>query len=357
MARQEIRDTSAALSAVFGNATFTVDQAAQCGVSASRLQSAARAGALVRLRKGHYRLAPVGLRPGTVDSSSAERGLTVEDALRLVDRLERLCQLGVPACVGERTAHGLWGGPSWGFHISAWPIVMVPHGWGLRRGVVGGVRIVERSIDSDHVLRHRFAGVAADLPIVDPLLASLQVAARPEMPIGARVASLHAGLRRQLSLSERVPDQGQHLSYLLADPQRRSALLAQAQTRATRMDIKGRQRLLAALAIADPRIESLLESISWAAFVAAELSLPEPQAAVLGASGREYRVDFLFGKNVIGECDGAIKYMDPKSLWREKKRQEDLEQAGFVVVRWTWEEIVHHPEVVVARITSALDRA
>lgn len=74
-------------------------------------------------------------------------------------------------------------------------------------------------------------------------------------------------------------------------------------------------------------------------------------------SGVLWRVDFLFAERVIGECDGAVKYADPQALWREKKRQEDLEQAGYIVVRWTWEEIVHRPWIVIRRILNAIERA
>lgn len=78
---------------------------------------------------------------------------------------------------------------------------------------------------------------------------------------------------------------------------------------------------------------------------------------VSGASGRSWRVDFLFGGRVIGECDGAVKYAETDSLWKERKRQADLEAAGYIVVRWTWEEIVYHPHAVLARIALARARA
>ncbi|MFM9135559.1 MAG: DUF559 domain-containing protein [bacterium] len=112
--------------------------------------------------------------------------------------------------------------------------------------------------------------------------------------------------------------------------------------------------MLESLAHADPRLETALESVSWARFVEAGIDLPQPQASVRGASGTLWRADFLFGARLIGECDGAIKYRDGMSLWHEKKRQSDLEAAGYVVVRWTWEEIVHRPGAVLVRIAIAL---
>ena len=59
---------------------------------------------------------------------------------------------------------------------------------------------------------------------------------------------------------------------------------------------------------------------------------------------------------VLGEADGRGKYTDPTVLYAEKTRQEALERAGWIVVRWTWDELARTPEVVVARIAAALER-
>ncbi|HEU5033828.1 MAG TPA: DUF559 domain-containing protein, partial [Mycobacteriales bacterium] len=71
-----------------------------------------------------------------------------------------------------------------------------------------------------------------------------------------------------------------------------------------------------------------------------------------------YRVDFLWD-GVVGEADGAKKYdgSNPGSLLAEKRRQESLEEMGFIVVRWSWDDIVHRPELTAARIRRALARA
>ena len=121
-------------------------------------------------------------------------------------------------------------------------------------------------------------------------------------------------------------------------------------------DRRAWQRLAHALAIADPRIETALESLSWARFHELGFEIPEPQVLVRGASGRLWRVDFLFGGRVIGECDGAIKYNSGHTPWKEKQRQSDLEAEGHPVVRWTWDEIYRRPQQVLARIGLAIDR-
>ena len=70
------------------------------------------------------------------------------------------------------------------------------------------------------------------------------------------------------------------------------------------------------------------------------------------------RADFLWAQwRVIGEADGRMKYETPEDLWREKLREDRLRELGYEVVRWTWDEIVNRPEVVVARILRAAERA
>lgn len=109
---------------------------------------------------------------------------------------------------------------------------------------------------------------------------------------------------------------------------------------------------------ADPASESPLESISQGVFHEFGFPIPESGVPVVGDDGVTYWADKLWrDQRVIGECDGAVKYVDRSVLMREKARQEALERAGWIVVRWTWEEITQRPEVVLARIRRALLRA
>jgi very-short-patch-repair endonuclease len=59
---------------------------------------------------------------------------------------------------------------------------------------------------------------------------------------------------------------------------------------------------------------------------------------------------------VIGEADGLLKYDDarPLSLRAEKLRQEALEARGYIVVRWTWDDIWRRPDWVVSRLRRAM---
>jgi very-short-patch-repair endonuclease len=107
--------------------------------------------------------------------------------------------------------------------------------------------------------------------------------------------------------------------------------------------------------LVDPRRESALESISYGEMVVAGLPLPKFQVRLVTPDGDIYP-DFLWPEQrVIGEADGLAKYATREDLVREKLRQERLEALGFIVIRWTWEEIRRRPASVLARIAAALD--
>jgi len=112
-----------------------------------------------------------------------------------------------------------------------------------------------------------------------------------------------------------------------------------------------------ALPHADPASESPFESLSrgWIP----EAGLPAPAVAVLvhGASGATYYADLAWlDRGVLGEADGTSKYgTDPSvvlsRLRDERRRQRDLEDAGWTVVRWDSTEA---RQTVVTRIRHAL---
>jgi hypothetical protein len=109
---------------------------------------------------------------------------------------------------------------------------------------------------------------------------------------------------------------------------------------------------------ADGAAESPLESRSRVAFALGGLPTPVLQAVILLRNGGRARADFLWEQwRVIGEADGRLKIQRPEDLWAEKLREDALRELGYEVVRWTWDEIVNHPEIVVARILRAAARA
>lgn len=93
-----------------------------------------------------------------------------------------------------------------------------------------------------------------------------------------------------------------------------------------------------AIALADPRSESVLESRSRLKMRECGIPEPEPQVSIGNERGAFVaRVDFYWDAyGVVGEADGELKYdgdsMAP--LLEEKKRQQRLEDLGLEVVRW-----------------------
>ncbi|MFD4469918.1 hypothetical protein ACFWPA_16685 [Rhodococcus sp. NPDC058505] len=123
-------------------------------------------------------------------------------------------------------------------------------------------------------------------------------------------------------------------------------------------------RIRRVLRMADGRSESVGETRSRALLVREQLPLPDLQPELHSHKGVLLgRVDFLFN-GVVGEFDGLSKYgrlvpdgtLPEDVLVAEKKREDAIRDAGWQVVRWTWEELTT-PEVIADRIRRALNRA
>jgi len=100
--------------------------------------------------------------------------------------------------------------------------------------------------------------------------------------------------------------------------------------------------------------QSPLESLSRFQLLAAGLSEPELQFAIYDESGLVGFADMAWPElRVIGEADGMAKYTQREDLIGEKLREDRMRALGWVVVRWTWREILTTPELVVARIRRA----
>ncbi len=112
----------------------------------------------------------------------------------------------------------------------------------------------------------------------------------------------------------------------------------------------------------DGRSESVGESRSRVAFYRGGLPAPELQASVFTDDGELVaRVDFLFEElGVICEFDGMVKYQNElrgrrtpeEVVIAEKIREDRLRALGWIVVRFTWEDL-DNPERLIARIQSA----
>lgn len=114
-------------------------------------------------------------------------------------------------------------------------------------------------------------------------------------------------------------------------------------------------RLAATIALADPRRESAAESLSAGHFREAGLPTPRFQEPLGSAAARLYPDCYWPDANLVGECDGAVKYADEKGYVNEKEREQLLRDMGYRMVRWLAKEIMLTPELVVARVARALN--
>jgi hypothetical protein len=114
---------------------------------------------------------------------------------------------------------------------------------------------------------------------------------------------------------------------------------------------------------ADCCSESVLESASRVFFLEQGIEMPASQVWIDAPGFGKVRVDFYWKRyRVIGEADGKSKYQgnDPdvaaERLWMEKRRQEALEDMGFIFVRWGWNDIFVQQMKTKARILAAFAR-
>ena len=117
------------------------------------------------------------------------------------------------------------------------------------------------------------------------------------------------------------------------------------------------RRAIAVAQFADGRAESALESLGRVALHEQGVEPPELQVEVWLGGVQLARADHLWEQYaVIGEADGMGKYDGGGALIAEKRRQERLEQAGFVVVRYEWDDAYRRPQQLADRVRAAFGR-
>lgn len=111
----------------------------------------------------------------------------------------------------------------------------------------------------------------------------------------------------------------------------------------------GSRRARAVIAFADPLSESVGESHSRVAMLRAGLPIPTLQHPVRTPAGQFIgRADFAYvSQRIAGEFDGRTKYgpgfadgVEPADvIVAERRRADAMENAGWIVVRWRWDDI------------------
>ena len=324
------QDTLDEVRARYGAHPFRLSHAIRDGMPRGRLRSAIGSGALVRLRRDVYELA------GAWESDPRARHLA----------LARAAQLVVPGSVASHgtaaLAHRLPAPTRRDAH--PYPPTLTHPTRSERRT---DLRLVAGCLD------------ARDVTTIEELIVT--AVARTGLDVALGRPLTHAlvvldAAARQL-LEQRHP--GDDVDRLASDSALRDTVLARFGGAAgRRADPAGAAQLATAIALTDPRSESPLESWSRAVLLEAGVSRPRLQLPVRGESGRWYRADLGWPEQrVLGEADGLVKYTELAALHAEKRREDDLRRAGWVVVRWTWAELVRNPSGVVARLARELTRS
>jgi very-short-patch-repair endonuclease len=115
---------------------------------------------------------------------------------------------------------------------------------------------------------------------------------------------------------------------------------------------RGSGRIRAVVHASD-RSESVLETLARLLFRGHGLD-PEVQREIQ-CQHRRYRADFVIYDLVV-EVDGFGYHSSREVYAADRVREHDLMRAGYRVVRFTWDDIVHRPERTVATIRNLMDR-
>ena len=214
------------------------------------------------------------------------------------------------------------------------------------------------------VVSHASAGILHGLPVWEDTLGRVSVL-RPPGSHGARRPHLHAR-SAPLSNKETTLIDGYRVTTLERTAvdlacclgfERAVAVLdaalhagASAHTLAEILEQASRRHGVAtaraAWTFADARSESVGESISRVRLRDAGLPTPELQVNIFDAIGAWLaRCDFgWLTRGVLGEFDGRMKYLGTpeevgRTVMREKHREAQLRELGWVVVRWDWADL------------------
>jgi very-short-patch-repair endonuclease len=109
-------------------------------------------------------------------------------------------------------------------------------------------------------------------------------------------------------------------------------------------------RARAVLDLLVPRADSVLEILANAAFRRAGLSLRR-HVEIPGVG----EVDFLIEECLVVETDGG-SHLEPFQVKKDRRRNNASLRGGYLVLRFGYDDVVHHPERMVAEVLAVLER-
>jgi very-short-patch-repair endonuclease len=118
----------------------------------------------------------------------------------------------------------------------------------------------------------------------------------------------------------------------------------------------GRTRVARVLRLIDPDSGSVLESLCRVLLHGAGLPPEQTQLVIRTRSGRWIGRDDVAWPSAgpVVEVDGFAFHAGRDSYCRDRRRGNALVLAGWRVLRFSWEDVVHSPDEVVAAVREAL---
>jgi len=98
-----------------------------------------------------------------------------------------------------------------------------------------------------------------------------------------------------------------------------------------------------------PRADSLLEVLANTAFRRAGLHLRR-HVEIPGVG----EVDFLVEDCLVVETDGSL-HLEPKQVKKDRRRNNAAMVGGYLVIRFGYDDVVHHPDRMVAEVKAVLE--
>ena len=325
MATANAFQVAAELRRRYGGAPVRVSSAGVDEFSYTEVRAAVRLGLLTRLRRGV--LAPAVADPSQTYPLVARSAEEDEAAALVLAQRARALLRALPAetVISHESAavlRRLWlpSPPDGDLHVT------IP-GQSERRD--GGIRIHGTSAAAE-------VEYVDGLPVVTLPRAAVDVA-RGHLATAAVVPLDHAARK----LIAQAAGESTPLREAVHDPALRAGALAELR-RAWQASFgwPGTRVVRELLVDVEPASESPYESISRIQLADRRLPAPLVGVRVEGASGRSYWVDFLWpAARLIGEADGDTKYgttarSRERALESQRRRQADLEAAGYAVTRW-----------------------
>lgn len=221
-------------------------------------------------------------------------------------------------CVSAASMYGMWSPPEAGLHVS------LDHNDCRLRMPTDKKRRLSRAAPGVTTHWNMQARSGTRL-MLDPLSCLAEVVHCQNIEYAVAIAN--SALRPTKTSTYPLISQGQWLTLIDCHP--------------------GRRRLLK---LADGVCESGTESIAWVRLVAYRLPI-ERQVWIDGK-----RVDFVVGRRLVIEVDGAAYHIDPVRFEADRQRDAELCTLNYLVLRFSYNQVIYRWDEVEAAVLAAVSR-